>query len=238
MRPVLEVENLRAGYDHLSVLCDISIHLLEGEFVALLGANGSGKTTLLRAVAGLVRPTHGSIRWRGELLQDLHPYEISRRGISFVSEDSNLFLGMTVFENLLLGAYTVRDRKQISANLEFVLELFPALRNRRNQLAGTLSGGERKMLGLGRGLMAEPRILFVDEPSLGLAPKVAGAVFETLQSLNQRGMTILMAEQNVRNTLHVTQRAYVLEHGRVVLEGSARDLEADPRIRESYLGLT
>jgi branched-chain amino acid transport system ATP-binding protein len=210
---------------------------MEGEFVALLGPNGAGKTTLLRALAGLIRPTSGSIRWMGEAIQELQPYEICRRGISFISEDSNLFPGMTVHENLLLGAYAIRERRRVLANMEAAFEMFPTLRDRRNQLAGTLSGGERRMLGLGRGLMAEPRMLFVDEPSLGLAPKIVDTVFDTLLSLNRRGMTILMAEQNVFRTLEMIERAYLLEHGRVVLEGSARDLEEDPNIRQTYLGM-
>lgn len=237
MEKSLEVQNLRAGYGSLHILLDVVFHVVQGEFVALLGPNGAGKTTVLRTIAGLLQPTHGTIRCNGELVSGLNAHEISRRGISFVSEESNLFLGMSVLENLLLGAYAIHDRRQIPENLELVLELFPVLKERRKQLAGTLSGGERKMLGLGRGLMAKPRILLVDEPSLGLAPRVVDLLFEALRILNRDGMSILLVEQNVSLSLEVTSRGYVLEQGRVVIEGASDELLGNDHVRRTYLGI-
>jgi len=208
-----------------------------GEFIALVGPNGAGKTTTLRAVAGLVAPTRGEVLFRGRSVRGLPAHQVSRLGISFVSETLNLFPAMSVHENLLLGAYTVRDAARQQASLDFVFELFPRLHERRDQLAGTLSGGERKMLAIARGIMSSPALLLVDEPSLGLAPMLTLAVFEALQTLRQRGMTILLVEQNVNTTLHLVDRAYVLEQGRVVLQGKGADLLNDPHVQKAYLGI-
>jgi len=233
---LLAVKNLQAGYDCLQVLWDVSLAVEEGEFVALIGSNGAGKTTTLRAVAGLIKPAAGEIFFLGRNISGLPAHLISRLGLSFITEDLNLFEAMTVRENLLLGAYSQRDDRKVHTSLDFILNLFPILLERRNQLAGTLSGGERRMLALGRGMMGTPRLLMVDEPSLGLAPKMVMAVFEALKVLHGQGVTILLVEQNVNNTLHLADKAYVLEHGRIVLQGASAALLEDPYLKETYLG--
>lgn len=234
---MLEAKNLDAGYDFLQVLWDVSFHVEEGEFVALVGPNGAGKTTTLRTIVGLIRPSSGQIIFRGEVLNEVPAHEIPHRGISFISETLNLFTQMSVRENLLLGAYQIRDKQQQLETLEFVYELFPRLKERRNQLAGTLSGGERKMLAIGRGIMSNPDLLLVDEPSLGLAPNLTMDVFHALETLRQRGMTILLVEQNVNTSLKITDRAYVLEQGQMALEGASTDLLENPHVKEAYLGV-
>jgi len=234
---VLEVRGLNAGYDFLQVLWDVSLHVSEGEFVALLGPNGAGKTTTLRTIAGLIPPMTGEVFFRGEAIGNLPAYRISRMGISYISESLNLFTNMSVQENLLLGAYAVQDKRKELESLDFVFGLFPRLAERRHQLAGTLSGGERKMLAIARGMMSNPRLLLVDEPSLGLAPNLVQNVFAALQELRQRGVTILLVEQNVNATLEITDRGYVLEQGRIVLEGQSSDLRENEHVRSAYLGL-
>ncbi|MEW6082395.1 MAG: ABC transporter ATP-binding protein [Bacillota bacterium] len=234
---MLKVQNLGSGYGQVQVLWDVSMEVEEGEFVALVGPNGAGKTTSLRSIAGLLRPMSGSIKFLGKEIGGLPTHEVARMGMSFIPEDMNLFTGMSVRENLLLGAFVVNDRKKSAESLEAILEMFPRLAERRNQMAGTLSGGERKMLAIARGLMASPKILLVDEPSLGLAPKLVVTVFEALQRLSKEGATIFLVEQNVNTTLHITNRAYVLEQGRVTLEGSSRDLLVNDHVQKAYLGL-
>ncbi len=233
---LLEVDQLQAGYDFLQVLWSPSLRISAGEFVVLLGPNGAGKTTLLRAIAGILRPTGGEVRFMGERITGWSTDRICNRGVSFITEDSNLFTGMTVRENLLLGAYGVRDRRKIADTLEYVFSLLPKLREREAQMAGTLSGGERKMLAVARGLMACPKLLLVDEPSLGLAPLTAQTVFEALRELNRRGDTILLVEQNVTTSLQMSQRAYILEQGRIVLEGRSAELLTDPHVQDVYFG--
>ncbi len=234
---MLEVKNVDAGYDFLQVIWDVTFHVADGEFVALIGPNGAGKTTTLRTVAGLLTPPRGEVRFQNLAIHGLPAHQISRMGISFVSETLNLFPAMSVYENLLLGAYTVRDKAVIQTNLSFVFDLFPRLHERRNQLAGTLSGGERKMLAIARGMMSSPALMLVDEPSLGLAPKLTLAVFDALQALRQRGVTILLVEQNVNTTLHMADRAYVIEQGRIVLEGKGTDLLNNVHVQKAYLGI-
>lgn len=234
---MLEVKNLQAGYDYLQVLWDVSLRVSQGEFVALLGPNGAGKTTILRTIAGVITPMAGEVRLHGESIGGLSAHQIHRKGLSFVPEDLNLFAGMTVHENLLLGAYGIRDKSRVKESLDLVLDLFPRLAERRNQLAGTLSGGERKMLGVARGLMSGPSLLLVDEPSLGLAPLLVMSVLETLQELNRNGVTILLVEQNVNMTLHLTDRSYVLEQGRIALEGTSAALLENEHVQEAYLAL-
>jgi branched-chain amino acid transport system ATP-binding protein len=234
---LLEVKNLQAGYDFLQVIWDASLAISDGEFVVLIGPNGAGKTTLLRTIAGILKPKAGDVRFMDQPIGGLSPDRVSKMGMSFITEDLNLFTGMTVRENLLLGAYSVREARQIQDTLDNVFQLFPVLKDRQKQLAGTLSGGERKMLGVGRGLMSKPKLLLVDEPSLGLAPQLATAVFEGLQELNKRGDTILLVEQNVGTSLHITSRGYVLEQGRIVLEGKSADLLENEYVKEVYLGL-
>lgn len=233
---MLEVTKLQAGYDGLQILWDVSLSVSEGEFVALIGSNGAGKTTTLRAIAGIIKPTSGSISFLGKTINDVAPHLISQSGMSFITEDLNLFEAMTVYDNLLLGAYSQNDSKQVKQTIDQVFELFPILAERRKQLAGTLSGGERRMLALGRGLMSRPRLLLVDEPSLGLAPKVVLAVFETLKILHEQGVTLLLVEQNVSNTLCIADKAYVLEHGKVVLHGPSATLLENDYLKETYLG--
>lgn len=234
---MLEIKNLNSGYGHLQVLWDVSLEVSEGEFIALLGPNGTGKTTLLRTITGIIQPWAGEIEFMGQQIGGLPTPQIARAGISFITEDLNLFGGMSVRENLILGAYTRRDRKKIQKSLDYVLDLFPVLGERRNQLAGTLSGGERKMLAVGRGLMSDPRLLLVDEPSLGLAPMLVLSVFRALQELRQRGVTILLVEQNVNMSLQIAERGYILEQGRIVLKGKSAGLLEDKHVKEAYLGL-
>jgi branched-chain amino acid transport system ATP-binding protein len=234
---VLKLTNVESGYDLLQVLWGVDLHVEEGEFVAILGPNGAGKTTTLRSIAGFVPPIRGSITFRGKELSGTPPYQVSRIGIGYVSESLNLFPSMSVYENLLVGAYTVKDKAAVHATMDTVFELFPRLLERKDQLAGTLSGGERKMLAIGRGLMPNPSLLLVDEPSLGLAPIPTIATFEALKTLRSRGVTILLVEQNVNTTLRIVDRAYVLEQGKVVLEGTGEELLGNNHVQEAYLGI-
>jgi branched-chain amino acid transport system ATP-binding protein len=233
---LLEVTDLQVSYDFLQVVWGASLQIAQGEFVVLLGPNGAGKTTLLRAIAGLLRPKAGEVRFLGQRISGLTTDRICQLGISFITEDSNLFTGMSVRENLLLGAYGIRDRRKVESTLADVFSLFAVLKEREKQMAGTLSGGERKMLAIGRGIMACPKLLLVDEPSLGLAPLTAQDVFQALRALNQRGDTILLVEQNVTTSLHMSQRAYLLEQGRIVLSDKSEALLANPHVQELYLG--
>jgi branched-chain amino acid transport system ATP-binding protein len=235
---MLEVQHLEAGYDYLQVLWDISLHVDEGEFVALLGPNGAGKTTLLRSISGVLLPKAGRVTLAEKPITGLTAHQTNRCGLSYIPEDLNLFPNMTVHENLLLGGYSIRDKKHVAQTMSFVLGLFPILDNRRNQLAGTLSGGERKMLGVARGLMSDPKLILVDEPSLGLAPLVVKTVFDALKELSRRGITILLVEQNVNLTLQITHRGYVLEHGRLVAEGPSAELLRSAHLQETYLGVS
>jgi branched-chain amino acid transport system ATP-binding protein len=234
---LLEVKDLQAGYEYLQVIWNASLNVSPGEFVVLIGPNGAGKTTILRSIAGILKPKAGEVRFMGESIGGLSADQISNMGICYITEDLNLFTGMSVRENLLLGAYSVRDARKIRETLEFVFNLFPVLKERQKQSAGTLSGGERKMLAIGRGMMGSPKVFLIDEPSLGLAPRMALAVFDALSELNKRGDTILVVEQNVSTSLRLTQRGYVLEQGRIVLEGKSADLLGNKYVNEVYLGL-
>ena len=234
---MLQLTGVEAGYELLQVLWGVDLHVDEGEFVALLGPNGAGKTTTLRTIAGFLQPIRGSVMFRGAHLDGVSPHRVSTTGVGYVSESLNLFPAMSVYENLLVGAYAVKDKARISSTLDLVFELFPRLLERRDQLAGTLSGGERKMLAIGRGLMPSPSLLLVDEPSLGLAPMATITTFEALKALHARGVTILLVEQNVNTTLHLVDRAYVLEQGQVVLEGTGQQLLGDSHVQEAYLGI-
>lgn len=233
---MLSVANLQAGYGQLQVVWDVSLDVAQGEFVALIGSNGAGKTTTLRAIAGLIPGRGGQLTFMGQTISDRPPHLISRAGLVFITEELNLFEAMTIHDNLLLGAYNLTDRKKIRHNLEQVFDLFPILKERQKQIAGTLSGGERRMLAVGRGMMAEPRLLMVDEPSLGLAPKVVMDVFNALQALRQLGVTLLLVEQNVNHTLQIADKAYVMEHGKIVLKGSSAELLENKYLSETYLG--
>jgi branched-chain amino acid transport system ATP-binding protein len=234
---MLEAQAVDCGYGFLQVLRGVDLRVQEGELVAILGPNGAGKSTMLKCIAGMLRPWRGDIRFRNRSIAGLRANRVSRLGVGYVSETLNLFTGMSVYENLLLGAYAIRDPANRRGSLEFVFEMFPRLAERRPQLAGTLSGGERKMLAIGRALMGRPTLLLVDEPSLGLAPKLTQSVFAALKRLSQEGLTILLVEQNVPGTLEMADRAYVLEQGAVVLEGTARTLQETAHIQEVYMGL-
>lgn len=234
---MLEIQNVSAGYGFLQVLWDVSLQVAPGEFVALVGPNGAGKTTTLRTVAGLLPTKSGQILFDGQPITNMPAHLITQRGLSFISEDLNLFTAMSVRDNLLLGAYIVRDKQTQMETLDFVYQLFPRLHERQNQLAGTLSGGERKMLGIARGMMSKPKLMLVDEPSLGLAPNLTMDVFRALQTLVQQGVTVLLVEQNVNTTLHITDRAYVLEQGRIVLEGASKELLENKHVKEAFLGV-
>ena len=235
--PMLQVTGLQSGYGFLLVLRGVSLSVGRGELVALLGPNGAGKSTTLRSIAGLVPPWKGEVLFAGRPVTGLPAHQISRLGIGFVSETLNLFTGMTVYENLMLGAYGVADGQQRRQSLHSVFTLFPRLAERRAQLAGTLSGGERRMLGIGRALMASPALLLVDEPSLGLAPKLTQALFAALDELRVRGHTILLVEQNVPLTLEIADRVYLLEQGEIVLQGSAAQLAETEHVKQVYLGI-
>lgn len=237
MRPLLELENVDAGYGFLQVLWGVSLHVGEGEFVCLLGANGAGKTTTLKTIAGFIPPKGGDVRFNGQSIVGKPAHTISGMGISFVSEELNLFTNMTVRENLLLGAYNIRDKNEQLETLGFVYDLFPRLKEREKQLAGTMSGGERKMLAIARGMMSQPELLLVDEPSLGLAPQLVTNVFDALVVLQKRGVTILLVEQNVASALRITDRGYVLEQGKVAIEGESVDLTHNKHVRSAYMGV-
>ena len=234
---MLQVTDLQTGYGFLSVVHGIGLKVNDGELVALLGPNGAGKSTTLKCIAGLLRPWRGQILFKGRAIGGLRADRVNRLGISLVSETLNLFTGMSVYENLLLGAYANRVADMRRRRLDFVFGLFPRLAERRPQQAGTLSGGERKMLAIGRALMGEPDLLLVDEPSLGLAPNLTQQVFDALGRLRDEGLTILLVEQNVPATLEMVDRAYVLEQGEIVLEGSAGKLAESPHVKDVYLGV-
>lgn len=234
---LLEVKNLNAGYGFLQILRDVSLTVDNGEYVCLVGPNGAGKSTTLKTIAGLLAPMSGEILFNGENIAGLPGNQVARRGISLVSEAMNLFVNMTVQENLYMGAYTIKDKKVQKDRIDFVYELFPRLVERRNQLAGTMSGGERKMLAIGRGLMPNPKLLLVDEPSFGLAPLLTENVFASLDTLVSQGVTIMLVEQNVTKTLSVTHRGYVLENGRIELSGKSDDLACDAHVRKVFLGV-
>ena len=234
---LLEITNLDSGYGFLQILRSVSLSIDEGEYVCIVGPNGAGKSTTLKSIAGLVTPSNGEILFKGEPIGGLPGNKVARKGISYISESLNLFTNMSVQENLYMGAYTIKDRKLQNDQLDFVYELFPRLEERKNQLAGTMSGGERKMLAIARGLMSNPTLLLVDEPSFGLAPQLTENVFASLDILKQGGMTILLVEQNVHKTLAVTDRGYVLENGKIEIEGKSSDLADDPHVKKVFLGV-
>ncbi len=234
---LLEITNLDSGYGFLQILRSVSLSIDEGEYVCIVGPNGAGKSTTLKSIAGLVTPSNGEILFKGEPIGGMPGNKVARKGISYISESLNLFTNMSVQENLYMGAYTIKDRKFQNDQLDFVYGLFPRLEERKNQLAGTMSGGERKMLAIARGLMSNPTLLLVDEPSFGLAPQLTENVFASLDTLKKGGMTILLVEQNVHKTLTVTDRGYVLENGKIEIEGRSSDLADDPHVKKVFLGV-
>ncbi len=228
---------LSAGYGKATALYDVSLSVGDGEIVAILGPNGAGKTTLVNSIAGVLRPTAGSVTLDGVDLLSVAPHEINAQGVALVPEGRRIFARMTVAENLDIGAYTRQARQDHDSTLAWVHEIFPRLGERRNQVAGTLSGGEQQMLAIGRALMSKPRLLLLDEPSLGLAPIIVQGIFEVLREVNEAGVSILLVEQNAVEALELAGRGYVLEEGRIVGEDSAGALLEDERLRKAYLGL-
>jgi len=235
---VLEISNLTAGYGDVPVLWGVSLSVARGQVVALVGANGMGKTTLLRSVSGVIRPSGGSVRVNGQDVTGLAPHAVAAQGVAHVPEGRQLFPAMTVRENLTMGAYLPRAKSERAQSIERVYGLFPRLRERHSQLAGSLSGGEQQMLAIGRGLMLRPQLLMLDEPSLGLAPLLVEEIFATVARLRDEGMTILLVEQNIQQALRLAESGYVLENGRIALEGSASALLDNPDVRSAYLGVT
>jgi branched-chain amino acid transport system ATP-binding protein len=235
--PILEVKNIKVRYSGLPVLQGVSLSVKTGETVCVVGANGAGKSTLLRAIMGAQRAFEGRILFSGREIQRLRTEEIVRLGIVYVPEEKMLFRPLAVEENLMLGAYILTDPHRIQENLDFVYALFPRLKERRRQPASTLSGGEQQMVAIGRGLMSRPQILMLDEPSLGLAPKLVDEVLDTVRRLKQQGMTILLVEQNVREALDLADRGYVIQTGRIVGEGSGKELLASDTFRQAFLGI-
>ena len=237
MGSLLRVENLRIRYGAVEALKGVSLALEEGEIVTVLGANGAGKSTLLRAISGLLPPQEGEIRFRGALLERIPAYDIVVRGISHAPEGRKVFATLTVEENLNLGAFTRRRlTREVEEARARVCSLFPVLWQRRRQLAGTLSGGEQQMLAIGRALMSTPRLLLLDEPSLGLAPILVNLIFQIIRQINGQGVAVLLVEQNARQALALASRGYVLETGRISAHGSSEELRSDRRIQEAYLG--
>jgi branched-chain amino acid transport system ATP-binding protein len=235
---VLEFANVSVGYGDLTVVHDASFRVDAGEVVSLVGSNGAGKTTILRTIAGLLHPRQGAIRLRGQSIDRTPPYEIVRQRVAMVPEGRQLFGRLSVWDNLLMGAYTLRSKAEVQESLELALSMFPILQERRNQRAETLSGGEQQQLAIARGLMSRPSLLLLDEPSLGIMPKLVAEIFETIHHIRDKGITVLLVEQNVFEALEVSDRAYVLQSGRIVLEGRGRDLLTSDLVREAYLGST
>ena len=236
MSEILRIEDLAVSYGHIEAVKGIDLALSEGEITALVGANGAGKSTALLAVSGLLKPVRGRVMFDGVNLMTLPAHKIVSRGVVQVAEGRAILTTLTVGENLALGAYTRRDHAGIARDLEWVLTLFPVLKDRIDGLAGNLSGGEQQMLAIGRALMARPRVLLLDEPSMGLAPLMVQEIFRVLTEINQIGLTILLVEQNVRQALRIAQRGYVLENGKIVLTDSGANLLHNPKVLEAYLG--
>ena len=233
---MLEVKNINVFYDEIQVLWSLSLKVSKGELVTVIGPNGAGKTTLLKTISGLLIPKNGEILFLNEKINGLSPYKIVRKGIIQVPEGRRLFPYMSAIENLEMGAYTISESKK-KENLEFVFNLFPILKERKNQLAVTLSGGEQQMLAIARALMSSPKLLMLDEPSLGLAPKLVIKIFETINFLKENGITILLIEQNIRNALSLADKAYVLENGKIVLQGTGKEILENNYVKTAYLGI-
>ncbi|RME11290.1 MAG: ABC transporter ATP-binding protein [Ardenticatenia bacterium] len=234
---LLRVEDVYAGYQDFDILKGVSLHVHEGEIVCVIGPNGAGKSTVFKAIYGFVRIRQGRVLFDGKDITNWKPQQILQAGISIVPQLRSVFPQMTVYENLELGMYLEKDKRRIKERIEYVFELFPRLAERRNQLAGTMSGGEQRMLEIGRALLLEPKMVMMDEPSAGLAPLITRAIFQTIRELNEKiGLTVLMIEQNARQGLEISHRGYVLELGRNTYEGNAQDLLNNPDVRRAFLG--
>lgn len=233
---MLTLENVSVNYGAIEALTGISMHVEKGEVVTLIGANGAGKTTTLRTITGLLEPREGRVTFEGEDISGRATHKLVARGISMSPEGRGVFANLSVRENLQMGAYLNKNKAEVVADMARVFEMFPRLKEREAQKAGTLSGGEQQMLAMGRALMSRPRLLLLDEPSLGLAPLVVHTIFEAIEEIRGKGTTILLVEQNAHAALGHSDRAYVMETGRIVMEGPSKELAADPRIKEAYLG--
>lgn len=235
---MLEINDIHSYYGNIHALKGVSLTVDKGEIVTLIGANGAGKTTTLKTISGTLHPRHGSIYLEGERIDGLKPHEVVMRGIGQSPEGRKIFAALTVRENLEMGAYARNDKPEIAKDFEYVLSLFPRLKERIGQLGGTLSGGEQQMLAMGRAMMTHPRVLMLDEPSMGLAPVLVEAIFDIIKKLNQEGTTILLIEQNAAKALQVANRGYVIETGQIVLQNNAENLRKDETVRKAYLGIS
>jgi branched-chain amino acid transport system ATP-binding protein len=237
MNKMLETQNIAATYGMVQILNDVSFKVEEKEIVSIIGPNGAGKTTLVKTIMGFMHPKNGTIKFKDENIEKMAAYEIVKKGLTMIPEGRDAFPRMTVEENLLLGAYTINDKAKVKDSLEKVCQIFPVLKKKEKALAQTLSGGEQQMLVIGRSLMSNPQMLILDEPSLGLAPIMVEKVLDTIRTINEEGVTILLVEQNILDSLGVADRGYVLEEGKIVLEGKSRELLSNSHIKEVYLGL-
>jgi branched-chain amino acid transport system ATP-binding protein len=234
---MLDIENVSAAYGMVQILRDVSFRVEEKEIISIIGPNGAGKTTLVKTIMGLLHPKKGVIRFKDENIENLPPYEIVKRGLILIPEGRDIFPRMTVEENLKLGAYTTNSKGSLQEAKEQVYQIFPVLKKKEKVLAQTLSGGEQQMLVIGRSLMSNPQLLILDEPSLGLAPILVEKVLDTVRKINEEGVTILLVEQNIRDSLDISDRGYVLEQGKIILEGKSRELLCSNHIKEVYMGL-
>lgn len=233
---MLEVKDLEVYYGMIQAIKGVSFHVDQGEVIALIGANGAGKTTILHTVTGLLSPKKGSVIFEGQEVTKIPAHKIVSLGMAHVPEGRRVFAELSVYENLKMGAYTRKDKSEIEENLQKIYERFPRLKERKNQMAGTLSGGEQQMLAMGRALMSQPKIILMDEPSMGLSPILVNEIFDIIQEVSKSGTTVLLVEQNAKKALSIADRAYVLETGKIALEGRAEDLLRDDSIKKAYLG--
>jgi len=234
---ILKVENIHTYYGNIHALKGVSLNIEKGEIVTLIGGNGAGKTTTLRTISGLLTPREGAITYNGQDLLNFKPHEIVYKGISMVPEGRGIFARLSVTENLEMGSYSRTDKQEVARNMEKVMALFPRLKERRTQVAGTLSGGEQQMLATGRAMMSNPTVLLLDEPSMGLAPVLVELIFDTIQQINKEGVTILLVEQNALMALSIAHRGYVLQTGEIVISDSAENLKSNPTVQKAYLGM-
>lgn len=234
---MLNIEKIKVKYNQITALHEVSLQVKEGEIVAALGSNGAGKSTLLKSIASQLNPVEGSVLFQGERINGIGPHEVVRRGVSLVPEGKRIFAKMSVNENLLVGAYIQKDEKIRVETLDRIFELFPRLRERMKQKAGTLSGGEQQMLAIARGLMSKPKLLMLDEPSLGIAPNLVDRIFATIETIRKSGLTILIVEQHVQEALEMADRGYLLQTGKIVLDGKANDLLESEVVKKAYLGI-
>lgn len=235
MAPLLKVDNIEVYYGMIKALKGVSFEVNKGEIVALIGANGAGKTTILHTVSGLLQPKSGSIEFNGKDITKVPAHKIVTMGMAHVPEGRRIFSQLSVYDNIKLGAYTRKDKEEIEQTLEYVYERFPRLKERKNQIAGTLSGGEQQMLAMGRALMSKPDFVLMDEPSMGLSPLLVSEIFDIIKAINENGTTVLLVEQNAKKALSIADRAYVLETGSIVLSGDAKDLMNDESVKKAYL---